>query len=83
VFGTFRERSKAKGRAMPCPICTNGEATDVATGIQNWDHTVTCARCGTFDYDFAAGLKIGSPEEMVRLSGWVREQNSAGILLPE
>src|SRR5690349_3120551 len=67
---------------MPCPICSNREATDVATGGQHWDHTVTCARCGTFDYQVGFGPKVGSPEEMVRLSGWVREQNSAGIPHP-
>ena len=34
-----------------------------------------------FDYDSSAGwLKISSPDEMVRLSGWVREQNAAGVV---
>jgi hypothetical protein len=39
-----------------------------------------CPRCGDFDYDASLGLKIQSPDEMVRLSGWVREQNAAGVV---
>jgi hypothetical protein len=39
-----------------------------------------CPRCGDFDYDASLGLKIQSPDEMVRLAGWVREQNAAGIV---
>ena len=40
-----------------------------------------CPRCGEFDYDTTEGWrKINSPDEMVRLSGWVREQNAAGVV---
>jgi hypothetical protein len=40
-----------------------------------------CPRCGEFDYDASVGWReINSPDEMVRLSGWVREQNTAGLV---
>jgi hypothetical protein len=40
-----------------------------------------CPRCGDFDYDASLGwLQTQSPDEMVRVSGWVREQNAAGIV---
>ena len=65
-----------------CVICRN-EATDRPIGSsKHWYHTVECPRCGAFDYDFGAGVKINSPEELVLVSGWVREQNLAGIERP-
>jgi hypothetical protein len=40
-----------------------------------------CPRCGDFDYDASLGWrKIQSPDELVRLSGWVREQNAASVV---
>jgi hypothetical protein len=40
-----------------------------------------CPRCGEFDYDASVEWReIKSPDEMVRLSGWVREQNAAGLV---
>jgi hypothetical protein len=40
-----------------------------------------CPRCGDFDYDASIGWRnITAPDEMVRLSGWVREQNAAGVV---
>jgi hypothetical protein len=40
-----------------------------------------CPRCGVFDYDTTVGWReIQSADEKVRLSGWVREQNAAGIV---
>lgn len=42
-----------------------------------------CPRCGTFTYDSTVGwLDVETPDHMVRLSGWVREQNDAGIVHP-
>lgn len=41
---------------------------------------VHCPRCGEFCYDNLSWRKIASPDEMVRLSGWVREQNAAGVI---
>jgi hypothetical protein len=59
----------------PCEICGNQAeyvASDYFPGRR-------CPRCGEFDYDRSVGWrKITSPDEMVRLSGWVREQNAAG-----
>jgi len=40
-----------------------------------------CPRCGDFDYDASLAWRgVSSPDEMVRLSGWVREQNAAGVV---
>jgi hypothetical protein len=40
-----------------------------------------CPRCGDFVYDASLEFpKPTSPDEMVRLSGWVREQNEAGVV---
>ena len=38
-----------------------------------------CPRCGEFDFDLSLEWsKIKSPDQMVLLSAWVREQNAAG-----
>jgi hypothetical protein len=40
-----------------------------------------CPRCGEFCFPESEGFrKIKSPDERVRLSGWVREQNAAGAV---
>ncbi len=60
----------------PCEICGN-QAEHIP---DEWFPECHCPRCGEFDYDRSMGWrKIASPDEMVRLSGWVREQNAAGI----
>jgi len=42
-----------------------------------------CPRCGTFEYYSTVGwLEVETPNHMVRLSGWVRDQNNAGIAFP-
>ncbi len=39
-----------------------------------------CARCGSFDYDTTLGwLDLNTPNDKVRIAGWLREQNAAGI----
>jgi hypothetical protein len=59
----------------PCEICDN-QAEYV---LSDFFPGRRCPRCGEFDYDTSVGWrKITSPDEMVRLSGWVREQNAAG-----
>jgi hypothetical protein len=61
----------------PCEICGNQAEyvpSDFFPGRR-------CPRCGEFDYDTTEGWReIRSPDEMVRLSGWVREQNAAGVV---
>jgi hypothetical protein len=61
----------------PCEICGNQAQyvpSDFFPGRR-------CPRCGEFDYVTTVGWrKINSPDEMVRLSGWVREQNAAGVV---
>jgi hypothetical protein len=60
-----------------CPICGNKPNRFVPDdSFPEWH----CPRCGIFDYDRSTGWqKVNSPDEMVRLSGWVREQNAAGL----
>jgi hypothetical protein len=60
-----------------CNICGNSAAeygSDPAFPARR------CPRCGEFDYDASVEWrKMKSSDEMVRLSGWVREQNAAGV----
>ena len=59
-----------------CPICRN-DAEYVGDGVFD---AFRCPRCGNFDYQVSLGWReISSLDDMVRLSGWVREQNLAGI----
>jgi hypothetical protein len=63
-----------------CEIC--GNLAEGAT-IQSprWREVRRCPRCGEFAFDGSAGLpKNPSIDEMVRLSGWVREQNADGVV---
>jgi hypothetical protein len=61
----------------PCEICGN-QAEYV---LSDFFPGRRCPRCGEFDYDTSVGWrKITSPDEMVQLSGWVREQNAAGVV---
>jgi hypothetical protein len=62
----------------PCDIC-NIPAQYIAPG--RWRAIRDCPRCGKFEYDLRAGLPgTLSPGDMVRLSGWVRDQNAAGAI---
>jgi hypothetical protein len=70
-----------KGEAMadqtPCAICVNQAEYELVPPRVTW----RCSRCGAFSYDSSEGPpRIRSPDEMVRLSGWVREQNAAGVV---
>lgn len=60
-----------------CPICGD-RATQRSDGVFVEWH---CPRCGIFDYQQVGGRwrTVRTPDQMVRLSGWVREQNAAGI----
>jgi hypothetical protein len=61
-----------------CPICRNGSERLSDGVFVEW----RCPRCGTFDYqEMGVGWRrVRSPEQMVRLSGWVREQNAFGVI---
>lgn len=60
-----------------CPICGNPPYKFVPA---DWFPEWHCPRCGNFDYDCSIGWRqVSSSDEMVRLSGWVREQNAAGL----
>jgi len=61
----------------PCKICRN-DADHVADSFfPGWK----CPRCGEFDYDATVGwAEIKTADELVQLSGWVREQNSVGVV---
>jgi hypothetical protein len=64
------------GRKGTCQIC--GHPADHSDD----EHisTVRCPRCGRYQvHATRPPLKIETPDHMVRLSGWVREQNAAGI----
>jgi len=68
----MNEAIKSQGNF--CEICGN-EAECVLNGAAR---TWRCPRCGTFQYDSTVGwLDVKTPDHMVRLSGWVREQNDA------
>lgn len=63
-----------------CMICKNNGA------VLHYDGPVqicTCLRCGTFRFNTEDGwTNVDNTEQMVRLSGWVRDQNDAGIPYP-
>ena len=59
-----------------CLICGNDARQGPDWAIQEFE----CPRCGVYKFDSTAGwLHVKSPEHLVRLSGWVREQNAAGV----
>jgi hypothetical protein len=60
-----------------CLICGADARQGPDWALQDFE----CLRCGTYKFDSTVGwLEINSPEHMVRLSGWVREQNAAGVV---
>jgi hypothetical protein len=65
---------------QPCEICGN-LAQYLQMQSARWREVRTCPRCGEFEFEGSAGLpKNPSIDEMVRLSGWVREQNAVGVV---
>ena len=61
----------------PCGICGNQADHERVPVSVIW----RCPRCGAFSYGSSEGPPaIRSSDEMVRLSGWVREQNAAGVV---
>jgi hypothetical protein len=61
----------------PCKICGNDADHVPDTFFPAWN----CPRCGEFDYDATVGwVEIKTADELVQLSGWVWEQNSAGLV---
>jgi hypothetical protein len=72
-------------RKGACEIC---QSEAKVLGNQNYLKS-NCPRCGTYMYasNIATGMQAGwlnvqSPNHMVRLSGWVRDQNTFGIEYP-
>ena len=64
-----------------CVICKNEKAE---FGRNYARISVRCPRCGNFQFNPEAGwLEINSLNHMVRLSGWVRQQNNAGDQSPK
>jgi hypothetical protein len=62
--------------ARNCEICDN-LAEEVTIHSPRWREVRRCPRCGEFEFDGSVGLrKNPSIDEIVRLSGWVREQNA-------
>ena len=63
---------------QPCEICDKpAEFSEIKS--PRWREVRRCPRCGEFEFDGSAGLpKKPSTDEIVRLSGWVRDQNAAG-----
>jgi hypothetical protein len=62
---------------VPCPICNSPAQPGTDWAIKSF----SCPRCGNYEYDATIGwLDIKTPEHMVRLSGWVRDQNAAGVI---
>jgi hypothetical protein len=61
----------------PCKICRNDADHVADTFFPGWK----CPRCGEFDYDATVGwAEIKTADELVQLSAWVRDQNSAGLV---
>lgn len=61
----------------PCEIC---KTQSHSQRRHNWRMCRSCPRCGTFEYDLSAGWRhVQSEAHAIRLSGWVRDQNDAGI----
>jgi hypothetical protein len=64
------------GHKGPCQICGNPAEHNGDEHIR----AVQCPRCGRYQvHATRAWLKIETADHMVRLSGWIREQNAAGI----
>jgi hypothetical protein len=64
------------GHKGPCQIC--GNPAD-STGDEQI-RSVRCPRCGSYQvHATRPWQKVETADHMVRLSGWVREQNAAGI----
>src|SRR6266581_781979 len=76
-----RQMSTLRGEDMhghrgPCEICGNPAEHSGDEQIR----AVRCPRCGRYQvHATRAPLKIETADHMVRLSGWIREQNAAGI----
>jgi hypothetical protein len=64
----------------PCEIC--GNTAEYNTLPPNWPLRRTCPRCGEFEYEELSRppWPKPSPDGSARLSGWVREQNAAGVI---
>jgi hypothetical protein len=63
----------------PCEICDS--QAEYNTVPPNWPMRRTCPRCGEFEYDEPLPPRPKpSPDGKARLSGWVREQNAAGLV---
>ena len=63
-----------------CQICKDNNAEVVFDGrVQTFD----CPRCGHYKISTEDGWLIkDDPDHIVRLSGWVREQNDSGVQYP-
>jgi hypothetical protein len=60
-----------------CPVCDTSAEHEQGTNFAD----VRCGRCGRFLVSMLDGMpRLSSPEHRVKLSGWVREQNAAGIV---
>lgn len=66
-----------EGQLFSCPIC--GVPAHKGGDMENV--IVDCPKCGDYEVDMKIGL-IGRNENnaQVRISGWIREQNEAGII---
>lgn len=58
-----------------CPICS--ATADVED--EGLDVYVTCPRCGSYSFGSEGHVSGADEISQVRLSGWVREQNAAGV----
>jgi hypothetical protein len=60
----------------PCKICHQQSGRVPDNFFPEWH----CPRCGCFDYDTTLGwLDLNTPDDKVRMAGWIREQNAVGI----
>lgn len=64
----------------PCEICQLPDQQWDSCGTR-WMRRISCARCGHYELDTTAlPSRQGRTARQVRLSGFIREQNAAGIV---
>jgi hypothetical protein len=73
----------SNSQAFKCPTCQNDAEREQGSRFAD----IKCIRCGRFLVSLSEGMSsVTSSGQIVRLSGWVREQNAAGnvpIITPD
>ncbi len=63
-------------QVAPCLVCGCADAKHRGLLVIEFD----CPRCGIYRYEQTeAWLKIESQDHIVKLAGWIRDQNRSGV----